>query len=409
MNSGRLLFASIHSYLDPSSGAAVATRELLELLAARGWDCRALTCGVLDYERETPLDEVLAALDRPARRVRAALSRGGKAEVFDLELDGVRVTLLPASSSRAERAPSAREGGVFLDLVEQALEKFRPDVVLTYGGSPVSLDLMRRARAKRIPVVFHLHNFSYNDRRGFDDVSAVLVPTECARRLYARRLGLDCTHIPLPLDRARVIADDPQPRYVTFVNPQIPKGAAIVVRIASELSARRPEIPFLIVEGRAGADDLSWLTRELPALENLHRMANTPDPRDFYRVSRIMLVPSLIENAALVAREALANGIPVLASDRGGLPETLGDAGFVFTIPERFTPASRVMPTAREVAPWVAAIERLWDDSEFEARHRALATSEAKRWDGDQLAEQYAKLFRAVRSLNDATPTNTDF
>jgi hypothetical protein len=47
--SHRLLFASIHSYLDPSSGAALATRELLELLAARGWDCRAFTCGVLDY------------------------------------------------------------------------------------------------------------------------------------------------------------------------------------------------------------------------------------------------------------------------------------------------------------------------------------------------------------------------
>ena len=52
----RLLFASIHSYLDPSSGAALATRELLELLAARGWDCRALTCGVLDYQNETPLE-----------------------------------------------------------------------------------------------------------------------------------------------------------------------------------------------------------------------------------------------------------------------------------------------------------------------------------------------------------------
>ncbi len=34
--SHRLLFASIHSYLDLSSGAALATRELLELLAGRG-------------------------------------------------------------------------------------------------------------------------------------------------------------------------------------------------------------------------------------------------------------------------------------------------------------------------------------------------------------------------------------
>ena len=41
MKAGRLLFASIHCYLDPSSGAALTTREVLESLAARGWDCRA--------------------------------------------------------------------------------------------------------------------------------------------------------------------------------------------------------------------------------------------------------------------------------------------------------------------------------------------------------------------------------
>ena len=69
----RLLFASIHSYLDPSGGAALSTRELLELLAARGADCRVLTAGVLDYERETTLDEVLAGLDLPSQRFRADL------------------------------------------------------------------------------------------------------------------------------------------------------------------------------------------------------------------------------------------------------------------------------------------------------------------------------------------------
>jgi hypothetical protein len=63
MKSGRLLFASIHGYLDPSSGAALATRELLELLAARDWDCRALTCGILDYQRETSVDELLRILE----------------------------------------------------------------------------------------------------------------------------------------------------------------------------------------------------------------------------------------------------------------------------------------------------------------------------------------------------------
>ncbi len=54
----RLLFSSIHCYLDPTSGAALCTRELLELLAARGMDCRVLTTGILDPKRETSLDEV---------------------------------------------------------------------------------------------------------------------------------------------------------------------------------------------------------------------------------------------------------------------------------------------------------------------------------------------------------------
>ncbi len=73
----RLLFASIHSYLDPSGGAVLSTRELLEFLAARGADCRVLTAGVLDYERETTLDEVLARLDLPSQRFRADLGPSG--------------------------------------------------------------------------------------------------------------------------------------------------------------------------------------------------------------------------------------------------------------------------------------------------------------------------------------------
>jgi Glycosyl transferase 4-like domain len=204
----RLLFASIHSYLDPSSGAALGTRELLELLAARGWDCRVLTCGVLDYQNETPLEDVLASIERPTSRVGASLSRGGEAEVFDLELDGVRLTLLPTAFSRAERAPSAREAALFLDLADQVLARFRPEILLTYGGHPASRELMRRARAHGTAVVFHLHNFGYNDRRGLEDVDAFIVPSEYSRRHYARRVGLDGTGIPYAIQLRKIVSRD---------------------------------------------------------------------------------------------------------------------------------------------------------------------------------------------------------
>jgi len=215
--------------------------------------------------------------------------------------------------------------------------------------------------------------------------------------------------IPYRIRLDRVIAENPEPTYVTLVNPQPDKGLTVFARIALELNERRPDIPLLVVEGRGTSEPLAKLPVDLSGLANLNRMANTPDPRDFYRVSRAVLMPSLWrESLCRVAVEAMANGVPVLASDRGALPETLGDAGFLFTLPERCTPASGAVPTAREVAPWVATIERLWDDPEFETRHRALARAEAKRWDWDCVAERYQQFLggTALRLRNDESPAD---
>jgi hypothetical protein len=128
----------------------MCTRELLEPLAARGMDCRVLTMGILDPERETSLDEVLGTLALPAGRFKAELGTGKAAEVVDLGVRGVRVTVMPTASSRAERSPDTREAATFLELAEKVFDRFRPDVLLTYGGHPASLELMRRARQRGV-------------------------------------------------------------------------------------------------------------------------------------------------------------------------------------------------------------------------------------------------------------------
>jgi hypothetical protein len=397
MSPFRLLFSSCHSYIDPSSGAALATRDVLELLATRGFDCRVLSAGVLDYEQETSLDAVLDAQEVPYQRATAVVRGVEAVEVFDLDLGGVRVTLLPTASTRPERAPSQDEGWTFLDLADQVLDRFRPQALLTYGGHPANLELIRRSRQRGIPVVFHLHNFAYDDPRAFADVVGLLVPSHYAQRFYARRVGLNATVIPYPLNARSVVTDHWEPRYVTFVNPQPAKGVTVFARIAAELDRRRPEIPCLVVEGRGTADGLAHAGLDLSGLQNLNRMANTPDPRDFYRVSRAVLVPSLWrESFGRVAAEALANGIPVLASDRGALPETLGDAGFLFTLPARCTPASAEVPTAREVAPFAATIERLWEDPAWEEEHGERGRAESKRWLNSTLADTYEQFFHSL-------------
>jgi hypothetical protein len=144
----RLLFSSIHCYLDPSSGAALCTRELLEVLASRGMDCRVLTAGVLDHERETTLNEVLGGLELPVQRFQAEPGHGGRAEVIDLNANGMRATILPTASNGAERSP---QSAVFLELPDQVL---RPSADMSYwptadiwpGMRDNSYGLRRRAQ-----------------------------------------------------------------------------------------------------------------------------------------------------------------------------------------------------------------------------------------------------------------------
>jgi len=132
----RLLFSSIHCHLDPSSGAALCTRELLELLAARGIDCRVLTTGILDPERETSLDEVLATLELPVQRFQAELGTGRAAEVIDLSGQRGPGHAHAHSLESAERSPDPRESAIFLELAERRRqrEKTKGTLLFTAHG-----------------------------------------------------------------------------------------------------------------------------------------------------------------------------------------------------------------------------------------------------------------------------------
>ena len=103
---------------------------------------------------------------------------------------------------------------------------------------------------------------------------------------------------------------------ITLINLFERKGG----KFFAELARLMPEYNFLGVEGSYGPQEKI----EEP---NVTILKNTPDAKDIYAKTRILLMPSIYESYGRTGIEAMVSGIPVIASPTPGLREALGDAG----------------------------------------------------------------------------------
>ncbi len=406
---GTILFVNHNCYLDDSNGAAVASRNQMEALARWGFEVEALTGSVVELGEEVNAAAWLAArgLDAPLLGGTWTADVGGvRVDVpphFHLTVNGVAVTIHAGHSTRSHH-PGPAEHAEFLRLFEMIAARGCPDIVVGYGGASMIAEVFAQVRARGGSTVFALHNFAYDDRSAFANIDKLVVPSRFSAEHYRRMLGLDCAVMPNLVNFDQVRCDRPTPGYVTFVNPSVEKGVYAFARIADELGRTRPDIPFLLVEGRGTEATVAACGLDLRRRGTVHFINHPPDPRRFWRETRICLMPSLwLESQGLVAIEAMINGIPVIASDRGALPETLGRAGVVLPLPDRITPGSRVLPTPEEAAPWVEAIIRLWDDADFLDDRGRKSESEAKRWAPELVEPLHVAFFAALRASSEET------
>jgi glycosyltransferase involved in cell wall biosynthesis len=139
-------------------------------------------------------------------------------------------------------------------------------------------------------------------------------------------LGSTAPVVP-PFVRAERYRSPPGGRFVTFINPIPKKG----LHVAMEIAQRLPDIPFLFVESWPLTEE-KWrdLALACNAFPNITLRRRSLDMRRIYTDTRILLVPSQWEEAwGRVVTEAQVSGIPAIASQTGGLPEAVGEAGIV--------------------------------------------------------------------------------
>ena len=179
--SRRVLFASAHSIVDFSNGASVATLDVLHGLCASGFECRAFCTPKLDLQNGARLEHVLDE-SRELYQVLPAACGTERARILYTQRGHIPITVVNLDSSPQV---SLRPDDVHtvLGFFRSFLELNQPDVMLTYGGDPITNALIDMARRRGIPIVFAIHNLQYFDPRPFANVDFCIVPSQFTHSL----------------------------------------------------------------------------------------------------------------------------------------------------------------------------------------------------------------------------------
>jgi glycosyltransferase involved in cell wall biosynthesis len=204
---------------------------------------------------------------------------------------------------------------------------------------------------------------------------AVITSSEHTSRLLQQRLGVAsdrvyCCPPGAPewttLGRAPNV---PRDGYVLFLGTLEPrKNIGFLLDVFARLAATGRTAPTLVLAGAAGPDARDWLARLAhPPLAGRveYRGYTAQDDRErLYAGARALVLPSLDEGFGLPALEAMSAGVPVLASNRGSLPEVVAGGGTLLD--------------PLDVEAWAGAIERVAIDDRWAAEQGCLGLDRAK-------------------------------
>jgi glycosyltransferase involved in cell wall biosynthesis len=176
--------------------------------------------------------------------------------------------------------------------------------------------------------------------------------------------------------------------YILFLGTLEPrKNVGGLLDAYARLLARNPAVPDLVLAGAAAQGARPLVERlEQPPLAGRVRWIGYVDPderRKIYEGAQLLAMPSFDEGFGLPVLEAMSLGVPVVAADRGALPEVLGDAGLT------------VNPEDPEAL--ACAIERLASDQPLAAACSARGVLRARQYTWRRSAEAAVEAYRHAR------------
>jgi glycosyltransferase involved in cell wall biosynthesis len=162
------------------------------------------------------------------------------------------------------------------------------------------------------------------------------------------------------------------------------KGIDVLIEAARELHRARPELHWVIAGAGPERPALEARATALNAASYVHFLGQLRDPLPVIAAATVFVLPSREEAFGSVILDALALGIPVVASAVGGVPEALGGGGGILVPPGDGPALARV-------------VESIVSDP---ARHMQLALDArraVKHFDLGPMVDRVAVLYRSVK------------
>lgn len=166
---------------------------------------------------------------------------------------------------------------------------------------------------------------------------AVVTSTEYGKSLVVNKLGVQAHHVHVcpagapEWDRLGRRVNLPADGYALFLGTLEPRKNLGALLDAWTLLIQRGVRTRLLIAGMPAPGSESWLSRiaEPPLSAQVTHLGYVPsqDRESLFAGARVLVLPSFDEGFGLTALEAMSAGVPVVASNRGSLPEVIGDAG----------------------------------------------------------------------------------
>jgi glycosyltransferase involved in cell wall biosynthesis len=319
----------------------------------------------------------------------------------------VRQQGLPVAAFRMRPGPNV--AGAF-EMIRYA-QSVGADLFHSHGYKGNILLGLMPFRVRKIPVISTIHGwtstggltrlklYEWLDRLSFHFIDRVVLVSEAMKkhpRLQRRRLrfdvvenGISPTHGPSPAQsrlNSTVVGFCSGHTVVGAIGRlSEEKGWAFLLDAAAGLAEEFHNIRFVVIGEGHLRSALERKTAALGLAGSVLFTGYLPQARDYLPFFSLLAIPSLTEGLPIVLLEAMHAGVPIVASDVGGMPAAL-----------EYGRAGRLVARGNSLALKIAIRESIIDQSGTEDRVARARQRVAALYSSRIMAEKYLAIYQEI-------------